>query len=238
MIQEEADRLRLERKAKMREIKENISNGLWKEREGVTSAPNVTEVDEFHEELSAAEKRKRTAEKILQQQNSGPKAKLKLSTRTKNDQNQDEEFSREELDILESSLVMEAMKRHQKSSRPGEMIEDQIDADIADIFSDDAEIQDIKHSGSQSLMIISESAKKSEHTKRKSNSFRGVRSRTGSRNLSDISETTIVNEFEEPKSKAERLEQSKKQIKVTNAKNQSTMMTLENAKTLQKEGKV
>ena len=87
-------------------------------------------------------------------------------------------------------------------------------------------------------MIISESAKKPEHTKRKSNSFRGVRSSTGSRNLSDISETTIVNEFEEPKSKAERLEQSKKQIKVTNAKNQSTMMTLENAKTLQKEGKV
>jgi len=235
MIQEEADRLRLERKAKMREIKENISNGLWKEREGVTSAPNVTEVDEFHEELSAAEKRKRTAEKILQQQNLGPKAKLKLSTRTKNDQNQDQEFSREELDILESSLVMEAMKRHQKSSRPGEMIEDQIDADIADIFSDDAEIQDIKHSGSQSLVIISESAKKSDHTKRKSNSFRGVRSSTGSRNLSDISETTIVNEFEEPKSKAERLEQSKNQIKVTNAKNQSTMMTLENAKTLQKE---
>ena len=162
MIQEEADRLRSERKAKMREIKENISNSLWKERESVTSAPDLTEVDEFHEELSAAEKRKRTAEKLLQaQQKSGPKAKLKLATRSNKD-----EFTKEEIDILESSLVFEAMKRHQKTN--GELIQDEIDADIADIFSDDAEIQDIKNSGSQSLMIISEAPKKPENSQRKS----------------------------------------------------------------------
>ena len=31
MIEEEADRLREERRAKMKEIKENMSNGLWRE---------------------------------------------------------------------------------------------------------------------------------------------------------------------------------------------------------------
>lgn len=79
-ISEEA-RLREERRAKMQEIKENMDSSLW--RDGVTSAPSVREVNEFHEELTAAEKRKRTAEKMLKQTEAGPKAKLQLSSRPK-----------------------------------------------------------------------------------------------------------------------------------------------------------
>ena len=155
----------------------------------MTSAPNLTEVDEFQEELSAAEKRKRTAEKLQKSQELGPKSKLKLTTKSK------DEFSKEELDILESSLIHEAMQRHKKTNI--EPNEDQIDADIADIFSDDAEIQDIKNSGSKSLMILPSKEVQNEISevakKRKSNSFRGTRSTSGvgRRHLSDISEATI-----------------------------------------------
>ena len=65
-------------------------------------------------------------------------------------------------------------------------------------------------------------------------SFRAVRGSAGSRKsgkLTDISETTIVNEFSDAKNKAEILEQSRPS-KVTNEKNHSSMMTLK------KEGKV
>ena len=81
MIEAEAERLREERRAKMKEIKENMSNGLW--RDGVTSAPDVREVDEFHEELSAAEKRLRRSKDNLVKGKSPivPKDKLHLSKR-------------------------------------------------------------------------------------------------------------------------------------------------------------
>lgn len=79
-ISDEA-RLREERRAKMQEIKENMDSNLW--RDGVTSAPHVREVNEFQEELSAAEKRKRTAEK-MKAELAAPKAKLQLSSRPKN----------------------------------------------------------------------------------------------------------------------------------------------------------
>jgi len=80
MIEEEG-RLREERRAKMKEIKENMSNGLW--REGVTSAPDVREVDEFQEELSAAEKQKRRIQDKLVNGKPVPKDKLNLSVRKK-----------------------------------------------------------------------------------------------------------------------------------------------------------
>ena len=76
----EAERLREERRSKMQEIKKNMADSLW-DREAVTSAPSVREVDEFHEDLSAAEKRKRTAERKAQQLIPAEKAKLQLSTR-------------------------------------------------------------------------------------------------------------------------------------------------------------
>ena len=63
----------------MQEIKENMTSGLW--RDGITSAPNVREVDEFHEELTAAERRKRTAEKMGSAGKIGPKEKMQLSSR-------------------------------------------------------------------------------------------------------------------------------------------------------------
>ncbi len=77
----EAERMREERRAKMQEIKKNMDENLW-ERDGVTSAPSVREVDEFHEELTAAEKRKRTAEKLkAAQMPPAERAKLQLATR-------------------------------------------------------------------------------------------------------------------------------------------------------------
>ena len=60
-------------------------------------------------------------------------------------------------------------------------------------------------------------------------SFRAIRGSAGSRKsgkLTDISETTIVNEFSDAKNKAEILEQSRPISKVTNEKNHSSMMTL------------
>ena len=50
-IDQEAERLRRERRAKMLEIKENMANSLWN-RDSVTSAPAVREVDEYNEELT------------------------------------------------------------------------------------------------------------------------------------------------------------------------------------------
>ena len=43
MIEEEADRLREERRAKMKEIKENMSNGLWREGKG----PSIKDIRFF-----------------------------------------------------------------------------------------------------------------------------------------------------------------------------------------------
>ena len=60
-------------------------------------------------------------------------------------------------------------------------------------------------------------------------SFRAIRGSAESRKsgkLTDISETTIVNEFSDAKNKAEILEQSRPISKVTNEKNHSSMMTL------------
>ena len=79
MLEIEAEKLREERRAKMKEIKENLTNGLW--RDGVTSAPNVREVDEFHEELTAAERRKRTAEKVDSAGHLAPKQRMTLTQR-------------------------------------------------------------------------------------------------------------------------------------------------------------
>ena len=65
----------------MKAIKENLTNELW-QRDGATSAPSIREVDEFHEELSAAEKRKRTAERELRLlEAAGPKQKFQLTSR-------------------------------------------------------------------------------------------------------------------------------------------------------------
>lgn len=86
MIEEEAARLREERRAKMKEIKDNLTNDLWN-RDGVTSAPDVREVNEFHEELSAAERRKRTAEKMLAASTQVvEKGKIVLKSKGANDQ--------------------------------------------------------------------------------------------------------------------------------------------------------
>jgi predicted nucleic acid-binding Zn-ribbon protein len=52
---------------------------------GVTSAPDVREVDEFQEELSAAEKQKRRIQDKLVNGKTVPKDKLNLSVR-KNEQ--------------------------------------------------------------------------------------------------------------------------------------------------------
>ena len=52
---------------------------------GVTSAPDVREVDEFQEELSAAEKQKRSIQDKLVNGKTVPKDKLNLSVR-KNEQ--------------------------------------------------------------------------------------------------------------------------------------------------------
>ena len=80
MIEQEAESLRQERRAKMQQIKDNMtSTDLW--RDGVTSAPSIREVDEFQEDLTAAEKRKRLMMEKATNQNGGPKAKLKLTTR-------------------------------------------------------------------------------------------------------------------------------------------------------------
>ena len=55
-IDQEAERLRRERRAKMLEIKENMANSLWN-RDSVTSAPAVREVDEYNEELTGKKKK-------------------------------------------------------------------------------------------------------------------------------------------------------------------------------------
>jgi hypothetical protein len=78
-MDQEAERLREERRVKMQEIKENMANSLW--RDSATSAPSVREVDEFHEDLSAGDRRKRTAEKLQTQKEAGPKDKLQLEAR-------------------------------------------------------------------------------------------------------------------------------------------------------------
>ena len=58
---------------------------LWN-RDAVTSAPSVREVDEYHQDLTAAEKRKKTAEKLKNQKiTAGPKDKLILKGRQKDE---------------------------------------------------------------------------------------------------------------------------------------------------------
>ena len=63
----------------------NPPNSLWN-RDTVTSAPKVRDVDEYNEELKAAEKRKKTGGKGHQEglkANLGPKDKLLLKERPK-----------------------------------------------------------------------------------------------------------------------------------------------------------
>ena len=60
-VDEELDEmLRAERRLKMAALKQEMGRGV--DRQSVTSAPSVKHVDEYLEELSAAEKRKRLSE--------------------------------------------------------------------------------------------------------------------------------------------------------------------------------
>merc|ERR550534_859343 len=222
MIEEEG-RLREERRAKMKEIKENMSNGLW--REGVTSAPDVREVDEFQEELSAAEKQKRRIQDKLVNGKPVPKDKLNLSLR-KNEQEVIES-------TLESTLISEANKTRQK--RLISKADEQLDADIADVFPEDTEAR-YGNGNSKSLMIVSEAEPEMENItevakRRKYNSFRetnGSRKENTSRlGNKPSSEAKMVSEFrEKDKHRAEILPNKEKVIEDSIRNKNSTFVNL------------
>lgn len=228
MIEAEALKLREERRAKMKEIKENLTNDLWN-RDGLTSAPNVVEVDEFHEELSAAEKQKRlSVEKQLCLQNGGVKSKIQLTSRKVNKE-----------DILESNLISEAAQTRQGRKQTVHEQQQEIDDEIADIFDDDeeeTEIYSIKRSGAKSLMIpasttndnadledkndINEMARK-----RKFNSFRD---KSQTRTASQVTTPKVVDEFKEHLQKAHVSQEFQGQkMNAGNKDKQSTLMELQ-----------
>ena len=67
---------------------------------GVTSAPDVREVDEFQEELSAAEKQKRRIQDKLVNGKPVPKDKLNLSVR------KNEQVNKQQIAFFELSLII------------------------------------------------------------------------------------------------------------------------------------
>ena len=67
---------------------------------GVTSAPDVREVDEFQEELSAAEKQKRRIQDKLVNGKPVPKDKLNLSVR------KNEQVNKQQIAFFELSLTI------------------------------------------------------------------------------------------------------------------------------------
>ena len=72
---------------------------------GVTSAPDVREVDEFQEELSAAEKQKRRIQDKLVNGKPVPKDKLNLSVR------KNEQVNKQQIAFFELSLVIYIINR-------------------------------------------------------------------------------------------------------------------------------
>ncbi len=118
---------------------------------------------------------------------------------------------------MESTLISEAKKRQKRISNKAQDAQDELEADIADIFQDDAEIMNVsRSSGSKSLMIvpssvvaeggnitetndISEVAKK-----RKFNSFR---EKSDSQPKNTDSEPKMVKEFKERKNQADLIAQ-------------------------------
>lgn len=223
MIEAEASKLREERRAKMKEIKNNLNKDLWN-RDGVTSAPNVVEVDEFHEELSAAEKQKRlSVEKQLCLQNGGVKSKIQLTSR---------KVKKE--DNLESNLISEAAQTRHNRKQTVQEQQLQIDEEIADIFHNNGEAPDeeteifsIKRSGAKSLMIpINDDNVEDNHDinevakKRKFNSFRD---KTQTRSQAA---PKVVTEFQENLQKAQMTKEFQGQK--NNAENKhSTFMDLQ-----------
>ena len=215
---------------------------------GVTSAPDVREVDEFQEELSAAEKQKRRIQDKLVNGKPVPKDKLNLSVRKNEQVNKQQiaffessliiyvsfqEVIDEETSTLESTLISEANKTRQK--RLISKADEQLDADIADVFSEDTEAR-YGNGNSKSLMIVSEAEPEMENItevakRRKFNSFRET---NGSRKENTFrlgnkpsSDAKMVSEFrEKDKQKAQILPNKDKVIEDPSRNKNSTFVNL------------